>query len=184
MLEVFLNHSSFYISKTDSHCFRYAGLSVRSRTLLALPTYHWGGRHPWFLCGSWGFKLSSLCLHGKHLTDSCLLSPLPRSFPAEALCFHVSPSNLWGLQNHSHIFRMYFPKTGLDHMILLAQESRDFFLLLSPSLHSSFPGVLLRQTLPMNPTFPRWRMAASSLLMSQFSESENWRIFMAERTCA
>jgi hypothetical protein len=36
----------------------------------------------------------------------------------------------------------------------------------------------------MNPTFPRWRMAASSLLMSQFSESENWRIFMAERTCA
>lgn len=68
-------------------------------------------------------------------------------------------------------------------MVLLAQGPRDFLL--------SYPSPFLprgvsktRATLPINPTFPRWRMAANSLLMSQFSESEKWRIFMAERTCA
>lgn len=80
---------------------------------------------------------------------------------------------------------MYFSKTGLNRMVLLAQGPRDLSLLLS-YLSPFLPrGVSkTRTTLPIKPTFPKWRMAANSLLMSQFSESEKWRIFMAERTCA
>lgn len=61
---------------------------------------------------------------------------------------------------------------------------RDAFLLLSPAPSLPKGVVGADPALPMNPTFPRWRMAASSLLRSQLSESEKWRIFMAERMWA
>lgn len=141
---------------------------------------------PYFLHGPWRFKLRSVCLHGRNLTDICLLSPQPDSSPVEAPCFHIFSSNLFGLQSHSHILRMSFPKTQLDHMILLAQRSRNFLppAIPVPLLFLPRDVIKTKPTLPINPTFPRWRMAASSLLMSQFSESAKWRIFMAERTWA
>lgn len=78
-----------------------------------------------------------------------------------------SPSHLYWAEKHS---------------LILTAGSRSTSRPLTSSLRRDQAEAML--SLPSNSTFPRCRIAASSLLMSQCSESENIRIFIAERMWA